>query len=239
MFVDDVPRRFRTSSSDGDGRWVEIEEREVLDHGRVSAAMEPALAVDWSALRHAGGPASDVLAYLYGVVAGRGWVRREAWWELRGTILFQGMVFSATAPALPTLRAVARWPAHPDRSQALRFLRHVCRASGARGDDPVALLAAVRAEVLDHADALVAGWRGDVPIVQRAKLWLLTADPALAARHAELVAAALPGELAAAWGWALHEPPDGQQAFDALCALEEWVRTGAVADWYVPPPPDG
>jgi hypothetical protein len=54
-------------------------------------------AVDWSAVHHAYGAASDVPGQLPAVIVGDEETRDEAWWNLRGNIRHQGTIYAATA----------------------------------------------------------------------------------------------------------------------------------------------
>jgi hypothetical protein len=60
-------------------------------------------AIDWAALRHAYGEASDVPATLRRLVSDDESVRQEALSDLCGTIWHQGTVYEATVPAIPFL----------------------------------------------------------------------------------------------------------------------------------------
>jgi hypothetical protein len=93
-----------------------------------SALLSQVEGVDWSAVRHAYGPADDVAGQLAAVIAGDADTRAEAWWNLWGNIHHQGDVYEATRPAVPILSGLARWREHPDRTQALIMLREIAAA---------------------------------------------------------------------------------------------------------------
>jgi hypothetical protein len=64
--------------------------------------------VDWSALRHAYGPASDVPGLLTTIAEGDNLGRDKAITDLFGAICHQGTVYEATAPAVPFIARLAR-----------------------------------------------------------------------------------------------------------------------------------
>jgi hypothetical protein len=81
--------------------------------------------VPWSDLHHAYGPATDVPALLYAATLGDDMVRREAWWELWGNVHHQGTVYEATVPAVRFIASIAASGTHPDRVEAISFLRQI------------------------------------------------------------------------------------------------------------------
>jgi hypothetical protein len=173
-------------------------------------------AVDWSAVHHAYGPASDVPGQLAAVIVGDDETRDEAWWNLWGNIHHQGTIYEATAPAVPILLGLAAWREHPDRAQALLMLREIAAAPG----ELRRVVAAGAAPILD-------GWRTEPANVQRALLWLLSVDAGLRAEREDLVAAVLPERHRRAWELEIAGSADSEEEEDAVVALEDWVHSGA------------
>jgi hypothetical protein len=69
---------------------VLVRRRADLDEAQASAVPAGIAEVDWGALYHAYGPASDVPVLLGAVTVGEDATRRAAWWELWGNIHHQG-----------------------------------------------------------------------------------------------------------------------------------------------------
>jgi hypothetical protein len=79
--------------------------------------------VEWGALEHAYGPASNVPAMLRALVSKDDEEREAALWDLFGTVWHQGTVYSASAPAVPFLIEILRAESTPaDRSGILQLL---------------------------------------------------------------------------------------------------------------------
>jgi HEAT repeat protein len=72
--------------------------------------------IDWSALDHAYGKAGDVPGLLRGLLAEDEDTRREALYELCGTIWHQGTVYEASPFAVPFLLEMLRSPDTPDKA---------------------------------------------------------------------------------------------------------------------------
>jgi hypothetical protein len=206
-----TPEGFFSSQPGAEG-WVAIRRRADLDEAMASAVLAGIAQVDWEALSHAYGPASDVPALLAAVAVGDDPTRQAAWWELWGNIHHQGSVFEATLPAVDPLIALASWRAHPDRVQALWMLHEIARAEDVRvwrygADNQIVhdqqRSREVRGALLDavqqHADALLGSWRQESQVVRRAQLWLLGALPEVVHRYRDLVAAVLPVDYDELW----------------------------------------
>lgn len=143
----------------------------------VSAAVRDDLvaalnAVPWHRLHHAYGPADDVAVLLYAVTLGEREARAAAWWELWGNVHHQSTVYEATVYAVPFVAAVAGDDQHPDRVQALSFLRELAVGSGRHAT-------AVRDAVRPCAQALLTRAATESALVRRALAWLLSAFPEL------------------------------------------------------------
>ena len=69
-----------------------------LDLDGAESLLGAVSAVDWSAVHHAYGAASDVPGQLPAVIVGDEETRDEAWWNLWGNIHHQGTIYEATAP---------------------------------------------------------------------------------------------------------------------------------------------
>jgi hypothetical protein len=190
------PREF-ASMRGGQRQMVPIVVRNGVASARVQDLIDALDAVDWSALNHAYGPAVDVPTLLFAVDTGTDDVRAHAWWELWGNIHHQGTVYEATLPTVPFIEAIARTRDHPDRVEALSFLREIARGDGQHSG-------AVREAVRPIATALVSEWSSEPEIVQRALLWLAVAFPELVPACSGLVEQ-VPPSLRLAWDEQVEE----------------------------------
>jgi hypothetical protein len=212
---------------------VLVRPRADLDEAQASAVLAGIAEINWDALYHAYGPASDMPVLLGAVTVGEDATRQAAWWELWGNIHHQGSVYEATLPAVDLLIALATWKAYPDRVEALRMLREVARSEDVRvwhhgADGKIvhdqrrsreirrALLEAVQ----QHADELLGSWREEPEAVRRAQLWLLTALPAQLHRYRDLVDAVLPPDYDELWRVLVAD----EEQEDRLNELEEWLE---------------
>ena len=212
----DLPTEFENADDDHPPV-LPIVVRDRLDERRASALLSRIAGTDWGGLEHAYGPAGDVPAQLAAVVVGDAATRRLAWWNLWGNVHHQGTVYAATVPAVAVLARIAGWREHPDRVQALAFLRELAAGEGTSE-------AAVDAALAAELPALFDGWREEPEPVRRGLLWVLGACPGLRRRHADLVDALLPEEHRAAWEVVTSGaiPPD-DDAYDAYVELESWA----------------
>jgi HEAT repeat protein len=87
-------------------------------------------AIDWAALTHAYGAASDVPGLLRGLLAPEPKVREDAISELFGTIWHQGTVYSATAAAVPFLYELLTAPEVHDKASIAVLLACVAEGVG-------------------------------------------------------------------------------------------------------------
>lgn len=92
--------------------------------------------VDWNALTHAYGPAGDVPGLIRALTAADRQARKDAYWELYGTIFHQGTRYPATAPAVPFLLELLADPATPDRHDLLLLLTHLVTGQFSVAADP-------------------------------------------------------------------------------------------------------
>lgn len=214
-----------------------VRRRADLDEAQASAVLAGIAEIDWDALYHAYGPASDVPVLLSAVTVGEDTTRQAAWWELWGNIHHQGSVYEATLPAVDLLIALATWKAYPDRVEALRMLREVARSEDVRvwhygADGKIvhdqrhsreirrALLEAVQ----QRADELLGSWREEAEAVRRAQLWLLTGLPAQLHRYRDLVDAVLPADYDELWRVLVAGEELDEEQEDRLNELEEWLE---------------
>jgi hypothetical protein len=200
---------------------------------RESDALKNALdSIAWSRVGHAYGDASDVPTLLYAVTVGDAPARKAAWWELWGNIHHQGTVYSATAPAVPFIAAIANDPDHPDRVQAIAFLREVALGSGESGDS-------ARAAVHSYAATLIEALAEQPELVQRAIFWLATAFPSLAEEHEEVVRL-VPSTMRVTWHEVLDrvrsrgEDRDYDESDDAMFDREHELEAWTLAGWSEP-----
>jgi len=216
-----VPSKFDTTQG-GTHRTVQISVRPDVGHEAVDELADALALVSWSALRHAYGSADDVPALLFAVTVGTDDVRHVAWWELWGNIHHQGTVYEATVPAVPFIHDIAGSGDAEDRVQALQYLREIAVADCSFAAD-------VRAAVLPRAQELVAAWKREPELIQRALLWLSSAYPEIVSRHQDLVRL-VPDSLRVPWNEAAatsgyridldHDDMDRQDE------LERWALAG-------------
>jgi hypothetical protein len=91
--------------------------------------------VDWTAIGHAYGPASDVPGLLRSLASPDDQERKEALYDLYGNIWHQGTVYEATAYAVPFLLQLAANPRVPDRAELVGFLAALANGmANARSD---------------------------------------------------------------------------------------------------------
>lgn len=83
--------------------------------------------IDWTSLRHAYGPASDVPDLLRALTSPSRRTRTRALYDLHSTIWHQGTVYEATAYAVPFLLELLREPAVPDKAEILGLLQVIAQ----------------------------------------------------------------------------------------------------------------
>lgn len=183
--------------------------------------------VRWDELSHAYGTAGDVPALLYAVMVGTDPVRREAWWELWGNIHHQGTVYEATAWCSVYLAQLAADPGHPDRVNALAYLRAIALGDGRHA-------ALTRDAVEEHLPRLLSGWQDEPELVRRALLLLVSAVPDRLRDYPGLTDQ-LPPELQPAWvelmsvggrPGLLAMDADGDDLMNRQDELERWALAG-------------
>jgi hypothetical protein len=81
--------------------------------------------IDWGRLSHAYGPAADVPRLIRALAEGSEEVRNEAIDALFGTIVHQGSVYAATAPAVPFPIELLEESAVPGREHILHLLQSI------------------------------------------------------------------------------------------------------------------
>jgi tetratricopeptide (TPR) repeat protein len=86
--------------------------------------------VDWQALHHAYGPATDVPALLRALLSGDAAERERTWERLYSTIWHQGTVYAASAAAVPFLIRMVEFTGTPGRADILELLAFLAQGSG-------------------------------------------------------------------------------------------------------------
>ena len=137
--------------------------------------------IDWAALRHAHGVATDVPRHLEGLVSPDAGDREAALEALYASLWCQGTLWPATAAVVPFLLELIHSDDTPDREHLLLYLADVGRAAS-MGDDPwyadtanaLALGVPILAERLDADDeverisaAVALAWADDGPVLGR------------------------------------------------------------------------
>lgn len=118
--------------------------------------------IDWSALTHAYGSASDVPRMLRDLASSDPGTRQSALWNAYGSIYHQGSVYTATVPAIEFVAEIARESEHADRSDLIEFLAQLGRV--ARYGDEYEVVRDVAGAVSRHFDLFAAAARSDDPV---------------------------------------------------------------------------
>ena len=188
--------------------------------------------VAWAQVQHAYGNAADVPPLLYAVSVGEAEARRAAWWELWGNVHHQGTVYSASAAAAPFLAFVAESEEHPDRVQAMSFLRQLALGDGEHASS-------VRMAVEPHAAHLMERLEREPDLVRRAIVWLASAYPRLISEHPEATDL-VPLAMRATWTQVLDrverglDDDTGDEDDDAALDREDEVERWLLAGWTEP-----
>lgn len=144
-------------------------------------ARELVASVNWSSLRHAFGPATDLPDLLQQLISGKQRERDRAIFELFGNIWHQGTVYSASAPAARVLLAMVGDPTTPDRSRILGLLGSL--ASGCDQDNSTRPCAReTREAVATGLSSFVAALTDDDAALREAATWVLSRFPEHAAQ---------------------------------------------------------
>ena len=217
------------TSKDGTLSQVPVRVREEVAAAEREELATALAAVPWEWLHDAYGSAVDVPVHLYAAAVGQPETRAAAWWELWGNVHHQGTVYEASVHAVPFIAAMARNPKHPDRVQALSFLRELAVGDGQHAS-------AVRDAVRPFAEALLAGAPAEPPLIQQALVWLLSAFPARVSEHPELVRL-VPTALRDGWTEVLervrtrHEDREYDESDDASFDRQQEFEQWALAGW--------
>jgi hypothetical protein len=121
-------------------------------------------AIDWATLSHAYGSAEDVPALIRNLSARDPDTRDRALSDLFSTIWHQGTVYSASAPAVPFLIALAAHPGTPDRPGILYLLQALSEgtsyieAHASIGNDSIARLCAEQGSDIETERQRERGW---------------------------------------------------------------------------------
>jgi hypothetical protein len=219
------PTEYETNQ-DGAPRTVQIAVRPGVGQRFVNQLTESLAAVRWHEVHHAYHEASDLPALLFAIVVGTDEVRSPAWWELWGNIHHQGTVYEATIPSIRYIESVASSREYPDRVEALSFLRQIAIGDGTFAAD-------ARSAFRPGAETLVAGWKTEPELIQRALVWLSSAYPDLASLHPGLVHL-VPDSMREAWnevcvrsGYPMGDQNEfTDEAMDRENELESWALAG-------------
>jgi hypothetical protein len=195
-------------------------------HDAAPAAVLHALVddVDWAALTHAYGPATDVPALLRAIIDDASRPPAAAWDDLAGAVLHQGSVYPATAPVVPILAGLAAWHGHPSRIEAIRFLREIAIGADFRDFPDPSGPAALRAATVASCEPLLARWRDEDEPIRGALLLLLSAMPDdLLVRHVALSDDELPDDHHEAFAILTSGGPTSQEEFELACEFIDWA----------------
>jgi hypothetical protein len=86
--------------------------------------------LDWAALRHAYGPATDVPQLLRALTSDDKSERKSAWYELYGNLWHQGSIYEATFYVVPFLIKLLRVERVADKAEILVYLANLYSAHG-------------------------------------------------------------------------------------------------------------
>jgi hypothetical protein len=117
-----------------DPRWRDVpcdesELAEALRPPRLLFEIDGVDGVAWDQLTHAYGPAFDVPRDLRRLAAEDPEIRRNALWELGGSIYHQGTIYPATAAALPFLIRLTLDERTPDRKEVCGLLKEIASSA--------------------------------------------------------------------------------------------------------------
>lgn len=219
---------FETSKG-GSLTQVTLRLRDDVPASEQHALMAALDAVPWPRLHHAYGPADEVPVHLYAATVGKAETRAAAWRELWGNVHHQGTVYEATVNAVPFIAAIAGNPVHPDRVQALSFLRELAVGSGQHGP-------AVREAVRPLAQYLLSRAEDEPVLLRQALVWLLSAFPSWVPAHPSLDRL-VPPALRQGWAEVLdrvrtrHEAQEYDEDDDASFDRQQEVAQWALAGW--------
>src|SRR5262249_43234330 len=143
--------------------------------------------VDWAALEHAHGRATDVPVLLRAAASDDPDARELAFELLAESIWHQGSVYSATTPAVPFLYRMLEADETPDKQQVAVLLASIARYQVATlPEDPSAVAdegwAATRRAVAERLDLLYPFIRDRDWGVRHAVAWAIGRFPEIAAR---------------------------------------------------------
>src|SRR5262249_19006896 len=109
----------------GAGLMTSNELRELYESAPDPPWLQGLSAVDWSAVEHAHGPATDVPALLRAAVSDDPGHRDFAWELLFETVWHQGTVYTASATVVPFLFRLLEADGVPDQSVAAQLLASI------------------------------------------------------------------------------------------------------------------
>ena len=117
-----------------DPRWIDVspdpeELAAALREPPVLMELDELEAIEWGSLSHAYGPATDVPRELRRLASCAAELRKEALYQLQGSIYHQSDVFNATVAAVPFLVRLAACTVLPNRCEILQFLIEIARSA--------------------------------------------------------------------------------------------------------------
>jgi hypothetical protein len=183
--------------------------------------------VDWSSMRHAYGPATEVPSLVRGLVSGDPAVRESALDSMYGAVHHQGDVYDCTLAVIPFLLEAAGTPSLPGRGAVLELLASIGGAEweGTGGPDdrvdrvPAMFFGSARRAV-EAASGLFLGLLADPdPQVRRAVPHALLACQADAERVIGTLRDRLPGET---------DPPARAAAIRTVAAFGQFTAAGQI-----------
>jgi hypothetical protein len=192
--------------------------RRPADSARALPALRGLDEVDWEALEHAHGSASDVPVLLRAAASDDPDARDLAFELLAESIWHQGSVYSATAPAVPFLYRMLEGDETPDEPQVAGLLASIAGCDlGSHPDDPAAVAddawVATRRAVAERLDLLYPYLRDPDWGVRHAVAWAIGRFPAIAVRLLPDLEAAYRTERNEAvrlgLAWAVGQSPGG------------------------------
>jgi HEAT repeat protein len=205
--------------------------RRAADSARDVPALLGLDEIDWAALEHAHGRATDVPVLLRAAASDDPDARELAFELLAESIWHQGSVYSATTPAVPFLYRLLEADETPDKQQVTLLLASIAGYQFAtHPDDPRAVAdedwAATRRAVAGRLDLLYPYLRDREWGVRHAVAWTIGRFPELAVRLLPNLEAAYRKEpnkaVRLALAWAIGQSPEG--AARVLPDLKEALR---------------